>query len=211
MPFDFKKEYKDLYLPQKQPGLIEVPEIQYVAVAGAGDPNAPDGEYAAATGVLYSISYTIKMSYMGARPIEGYFPYVVPPLEGLWWTGMGGPPMDFQDKSDFRWISMIRLPSFVTEEVFAWAREEAARKKKIDTGRARLLTLTEGLCVQCMHTGPYDEEPATIARMQAYLEAHGYVTDHSDVRRHHEIYLGDPRKTAPEKLKTVIRLPVRER
>ena len=211
MHFDFKKEFKELYLPKKQPGIINVPEIQYVAVEGAGDPNRPDGAYAAALGILYSISYTIKMSYKGARAIDGYFPYVVPPLEGLWWTGNGGSPADFQDKSDFRWISMIRLPEFVTGEIFAWARDEAAHKKKIDTHRAQLLTLSEGLCVQCMHTGPYDDEPATIAAMQAYLEAHGYVTDHSDRRRHHEIYLGDPRKTPPEKLKTVIRLPIKEK
>ena len=210
MSFDYKKEYKELYQPKRQPSVIQAPEMQYVAVEGRGDPNRPDGEYAAALGILYSISYAIKMSYKGARAIEGYFPYVVPPLEGLWWSKDGCLPADLPNKADFRWISMIRLPAFVTGEVFAWAQEEAARRKGMDTAKARMLTLSEGLCVQCMHVGPYDEEPAAIKRLHDYLETHGYVTDYTD-RRHHEIYLGDPRKTAPEKLKTVIRLPIRQK
>lgn len=208
-PFDYKKEYKALYLPKEMPSIVEVPSMQYAAVRGHGDPNEPDGEYGRAVAVLYGISYTIKMSYKGSRKVDGFFEYVVPPLEGFWWMEGGAPGVDYRNKSGFNWISIIRVPEFVTEEVFAWAKEEAQRKKGIDTSLAELITVSEGLCVQCLHIGSYNEEPATVAKMDRYLLEQGYENDISDRRRHHEIYLSDPRKVSPERMKTVIRHPVR--
>ncbi|PXX50861.1 hypothetical protein DFR60_111152 [Hungatella effluvii] len=208
-PFDYKKEYKALYLPKEMPSIVEVPSMQYAAVRGHGDPNEPDGEYGRAVAVLYGISYTIKMSYKGSRKIEDFFEYVVPPLEGFWWMEGGAPGVDYRNKSGFNWISIIRVPEFVTEEVFAWAKEEAQRKKEIDTSLAELITVSEGLCVQCLHIGSYNEEPATVAKMDHYRREQGYENDISDRRRHHEIYLSDPRKVSPERMKTVIRHPVR--
>ena len=207
--FDYKKEYKALYLPKEMPSIVEVPSMQYAAVRGHGDPNEPDGEYGRAVAVLYGISYTIKMSYKGSRKVDGFFEYVVPPLEGFWWMEGGAPGVDYRNKSGFNWISIIRVPEFVTEEVFAWAKEEAQRKKGIDTSLAELITVSEGLCVQCLHIGSYNEEPATVAKMDRYLLEQGYENDISDLRRHHEIYLSDPRKVSPERMKTVIRHPVR--
>lgn len=208
-PFDYKKEYKALYLPKEMPSIVEVPYMQYAAVRGHGDPNEPDGEYGRAVAVLYGISYTIKMSYKGSRKVDGFFEYVVPPLEGFWWMEGGAPGVDYRNKSGFNWISIIRVPEFVTEEVFAWAKEEAQRKKGIDTSLAELITVSEGLCVQCLHIGSYNEEPATVAKMDHYRMEQGYENDISDRRRHHEIYLSDPRKVSPERMKTVIRHPVR--
>ena len=208
-PFDYKKEYKALYLPKEMPSIVEVPSMQYAAVRGHGDPNEPDGEYGRAVAVLYGISYTIKMSYKGSRKVDGFFEYVVPPLEGFWWMEGGAPGVDYRNKSGFNWISIIRVPEFVAEEVFAWAKEEAQRKKGIDTSLAELITVSEGLCVQCLHIGSYNEEPATVAKMDRYLLEQGYENDISDLRRHHEIYLSDPRKVSPERMKTVIRHPVR--
>lgn len=209
MAFDFKKEYKELYVPKTTPGIVTVPPVNYIAVEGQGDPNQADGEYQQAVSVLYAVSYTIKMSYKGAYQIPGFFEYVVPPLEGFWWQpGTSG--VNYQDKSGFHWISVIRLPDFVRQEDFKWAVEEASRKKKVDCSRARLLTLDEGLCVQMLHIGPYDTEPESVARMDRYLVENGYENDLSDARRHHEIYLSDPRKTLPEKWKTVIRHPIRQ-
>ena len=209
IPFDYKIEYKALYLPKEMPSIVEVPSMQYAAVRGHGDPNEPDGEYGRAVAVLYGISYTIKMSYKGSRKVDGFFEYVVPPLEGFWWMEGGAPGVDYRNKSGFNWISIIRVPEFVTEEVFAWAKEEAQRKKGIDTSLAELITVSEGLCVQCLHIGSYNEEPATVAKMDRYLLEQGYENDISDLRRHHEIYLSDPRKVSPERMKTVIRHPVR--
>lgn len=208
-PFDYKKEYKALYLPKEMPSIVEVPSMQYAAVRGHGDPNEPDGEYGRAVAVLYGISYTIKMSYKGSRKVDGFFEYVVPPLEGFWWMEGGAPGVDYRNKSGFNWISIIRVPEFVTEEVFAWAKEEAQRKKGIDTSLAELITVSEGLCVQCLHIGSYNEEPATVAKMDHYRMEQGYENDISDRRRHHEIYLSDPRKVSLERMKTVIRHPVR--
>ena len=209
MAFDYKKEYKEFYLPKNKPEIVMVPPMGFVAVQGSGNPNAPDGAYQQALSVLYGISYTIKMSKLGSRAMEGYFDYVVPPLEGLWWMeGIDG--MDYAHKERFQWISMIRLPGFVTQEDFAWAKAEAARKKGMDVSAAEYFFYHEGLCVQCMHLGPYDDEPATVAAMQSFMAENGYVDDFSDTRRHHEIYLTDVRKCAPEKLKTVIRHPVRK-
>lgn len=209
IPFDYKKEYKALYLPKEMPSIVEVPSMQYAAVRGHGDPNEPDGEYGRAVAVLYGISYTIKMSYKGSRKVDGFFEYVVPPLEGFWWMEGGAPGVDYRNKSGFNWISIIRVPEFVTEEVFAWAKEEAQRKKGIDTSLAELITVSEGLCVQCLHIGSYNEEPATVAKMDHYRMEQGYENDISDRRRHHEIYLSDPRKVSLERMKTVIRHPVR--
>ena len=210
MAFDFKKEYREFYLPKDKPGIVTVPRMNYVAVRGRGDPNAEDGEYKQSIGILYGVAFTIKMSKMGGRQIEGYFDYVVPPLEGFWWQdGVEG--IDYAHKEAFQWISAIRLPDFVTEDDLAWAVEEATRKKKADFSKAEFLRCEEGLCVQCMHLGPYDTEPATVSLMHAYADEQGYVPDLTEARLHHEIYLSDARNTAPEKLKTVIRHPVRRK
>ena len=208
MAFDYKKEYKEFYMPRNEPEIVTVPPMNYVAVRGKGDPNEEGGEYKAAIGVLYAIAYTIKMSKMGDHRIEGYFDFVVPPLEGFWWQeGVNG--VDYSRKAEFNWISLIRLPDFVTEAEFEWAAAEAAKKKKRDCSKAEFLTVDEGLCVQIMHHGAYDDEPATVALMDEYLAAKGYENDFSDTRLHHEIYLSDARKVAPEKWKTVIRHPIR--
>lgn len=208
MAFDFKKEYREFYLPKAMPALVEVPAMPFVAVRGKGDPNAENGEYKAAMEMLYGLSYTIKMSYKGDHRMDGYFEYVVPPLEGLWWQeGVQG--VDYARKEDFCWIAMIRLPDFVTREEFAWAVGEATRKKKADFSKAEYFVYEEGLCVQCMHLGPYDDEPTTVAAMDAFIAEKGYENDMTNGRFHHEIYLGDPRRTASEKLKTVLRHPVR--
>ena len=210
MPFDFKKEYKEFYLPPKKPVLVTVPRMQFLAVRGEGDPNETDGAYQQALGLLYGIAYTIKMSKKTDHRIEGYFDYVVPPLEGFWQQD-GVLDVDYTKKNAFKWISMIRLPDFVTEADVEWAKQEAARKKKTDFSAVEFFVCEEGLCVQCMHIGSYDTEPETVAAMHAFAETAGCAADFSDKRLHHEIYLSDPRKTAPEKLKTVIRHPVRIR
>ena len=210
MAFDFKKEYKEFYMPKNKPGIVSVPGMNYIAVRGQGDPNVEDGEYKQAIELLYGIAYTIKMSKKSDHQIEGYFDYVVPPLEGFWWQeGIDG--VDYAHKENFQWISVIRLPDFVTREDLGWAVKEAERKKKTDFSKVEFLTYDEGLCVQCMHIGPYDDEPATVELMHAFMEEQGYVLDINDRRLHHEIYLSDARKVAPEKLKTVIRHPIRKK
>lgn len=203
MPYDFKKEFKALYQPKTAPEIITVPPITYAAVRGEGDPNEEGGAYKNAVSALYGILYTIKMSKRGDRVINGYFDFVVPPLEGFWDN------VDYAHKERFRWISVLRLPDFVTAEVFEWAKAEAARKKKLDCSAAELLTVDEGLCVQCMHIGSYDDEPQTVAAMDAFLAENGYVNDITGERLHHEIYISDPNKCVPEKRKTVIRHPIR--
>ena len=210
MPFDFKKEYKEFYMPKGKPEIVTVPKMNYIAVRGKGNPNEEDGEYKRSIELLYGIAYTIKMSKKGDHKIEGYFDYVVPPLEGFWWQDdVDG--IDYSHKENFQWISVIRLPDFVTKADFDWAIEEATRKKKMDFSKVEFLTLEEGLCVQCMHSGSYDDEPATVAAMDKFIADNGYENDISDTRRHHEIYLSDARKVAPEKLKTVIRHPIRKK
>ena len=210
MAFDFKKEYKEFYLPKNTPGFVTVPPVNYIAVRGEGDPNLEGGAYKESIGLLYGIAYTIKMSKKTDHRIEGYFDYVVPPLEGFWWQdGVKG--IDYARKADFRWISCIRLPDFVTEEDFRWAVGEAERKKKTDFSKVEFLPVEEGLCVQCMHIGPYDDEPETVRRMDEFTEAEGFVTDLTDTRLHHEIYLTDARKADPSKMKTVIRHPVKRK
>ena len=206
MAFDYKKEYKAFYQPATKPTIVTVPPMNFVAVRGKGNPNEEDGEYKRGIEQLYGIAYTIKMSKKGDHRIEGYFDYVVPPLEGLWWTDDG--ETVYADKSILRFISMIRVPDFVKREDFDWAVAEATRKKKADFSQVEFFVYDEGMCVQCMHIGSYDDEPATIAAMQVYAEAQDYAMDLNDCRRHHEIYLSDPRKTAPDKCKTVIRLPI---
>lgn len=209
MAFDFKKEYKEFYLAKNKPQIVTVPPMNYIAVRGTGDPNEEGGAYKAAIAVLYAVSYTIKMSKLGDHRIDGYYDFVVPPLEGFWWQdGVQG--VDYTNKSSFHWISVIRLPDFVTQEDFDWAVAEATRKKKLDCSIAEFLTIDEGECVQIMHIGPYDDEPATVALMDQYLAANGYENDFSLTRMHHEIYLSDARKIAPEKWKTVIRHPVKK-
>lgn len=209
MAFDFKKEYKEFYLAKNKPQIVVVPPINYVAVRGTGDPNEEGGAYKAAIAVLYAVSYTIKMSKLGDHRIDGYYDFVVPPLEGFWWQdGVQG--VDYTNKVSFHWISVIRLPDFVTQEDFEWAVAEATRKKKLDCSIAEFMTIDEGKCVQIMHIGPYDDEPATVAVMDQYLAANGYENDFSLTRMHHEIYLSDARKIAPEKWKTVIRHPVKK-
>ena len=209
MAFDFKKEYKEFYLPKNTPEIVTVPPAHYIAVRGQGDPNEEGGAYQKAIGVLYAVAYTLKMSYKTDHRIEGFYEYVVPPLEGFWWQeGVQG--VDYANKAAFHWISVIRLPEFVTEKDFAWAVETAAKKKKRDCSAAEFLTVEEGLCVQIMHLGPYDDEPATVALMDRYLQENGYRNDLSDTRLHHEIYLSDARKVEPAKWKTVIRHPIRK-
>ena len=208
MAFDFKKEYKEFYMPKGTPSIVTVPKMNFIAVRGSGDPNEEEGEYKQAIGLLYGIAFTIKMSKKGSHQIEGYFDYVVPPLEGFWWQdGVEG--VDYSDKGSFQWISVIRLPDFVTKEDFDWAVKEASVKKKQDFSKVRFFTYDEGLCVQCMHVGSYDDEPATVRLMHEFMESEGYELDITNERMHHEIYLSDARKTAPEKLKTVIRHPIR--
>ena len=210
MAFDFKKEYKEYYMPGNKPSIVTVPSMNYIAVRGHGDPNQEGGDYKQSIGLLYGIAFTIKMSKKGDRQIEGYFDYVVPPLEGFWWQDdVDG--IDYEHKEDFNWISAIRLPDFVTKTDFDWAIEEATKKKKQDFSKVEFLTYDEGLCVQCMHIGSYDDEPATVQMMHEYMEEQGYDLNITDQRLHHEIYLSDARKVAPEKLKTVIRHPVRKR
>ena len=206
MPFDFKKEYKEYYLPPAKPGIVSVPSANYVAVRGSGNPNDESGEFKAAIEILYGVSYTIKMSYKGNHMIEGFFEYVVPPLEGLWWSERGA--VDYAHKEEFRFIVMIRLPEFVTKEDFDWAVEEASRKKGKDFSKAEFFPYDEGLCVQCMHLGSYDDEPSTIARMEEFIAAEGYRFAIDGNRHHHEIYLSDPRRCSPEKMKTVLRYPI---
>lgn len=209
MAFDYKKEYREFYMPKKKPEIVDIPEMNFIAVRGSGDPNEEDGEYKESIGLLYGIAFTIKMSKMGEHRMEGYFDYVVPPLEGFWWQdGIEG--IDYGKKELFQWISVIRLPDFVTEKEFRWAVKEAEEKKKRDFSRVEYKTLREGLCVQCMHIGPYDDEPATVALMDRYLRENGYENDFSDGRLHHEIYLSDARRTAPERCKTVIRHPIKK-
>ena len=208
MAFDYKKEYKEFYMPNAVPGIVTVPRINCIAVRGQGDPNEEYGAYKRAIGLLYGIAFTIKMSKKGDHRIEGYFDYVVPPLEGFWWQeGVQG--VDYAHKEDFQWISVIRLPDFVTEEDFRWAVAEAEQKKQKDFSKVEFLHYEEGLCVQCMHIGPYDDEPETVALMHRYAEEQGYTLDITDSRMHHEIYLSDARRVAPEKLKTVVRHPIR--
>ena len=208
MAFDFKKEYKEFYLPKDKPEIVTVPKANYIAVRGSGDPNEEDGAYQQAVGVLYAVAYTLKMSYKTDHRIKGFYEYVVPPLEGFWWQdGIDG--ADYSDKSTFNWISVIRLPDFVTKDDLDWAVKTAGAKKKIDCSKVEFLTVDEGVCVQIMHIGSYDDEPASVAQMDEYVEQNGYVNDLNAERLHHEIYLSDPRKSTPNKMKTVIRHPVR--
>ena len=210
MAFDFKKEYKEFYMPKSKPEIVTVPKANYIAVRGKGDPNDEGGAYQQAVGILYAVAYTLKMSYKTDYRIEGFFDYVVPPLEGFWWQdGVGG--IDYSDKSTFNWISVIRLPDFVTQKDFDWATGEAEKKKHLDCSKAEFLPIDEGLCVQIMHIGPFDDEPATVSMMNAYLLENGYENDFSGSRLHHEIYLSDARKVAPEKWKTVIRHPIKRK
>ena len=209
MAFDYKKEYKEFYIPQNKPSIVEVPPMNYIAVRGKGNPNAEDSEYKQSIGLLYGIAFTIRMSKRGNHQIDGYFDYVVPPLEGLWWqTNVKG--IDYSRKEDFNFISIIRLPDFVAKEDFDWAIEEAGKKKKEDFSKVEFFTYDEGLCVQCMHIGSYDDEPATVEMMHDFMIAEGYDLDITDKRFHHEIYLSDARRVAPERLKTVIRHPVKK-
>ena len=234
MAFDYKKEYKEFYMPKNIPSIVTVPKMNYIAVRGSGNPNDEEGEYKQAISLLYGIAFTIKMSKKGDHQIDGYFDYVVPPLEGFWWQGAASakpnsnaatvmPPtegrgrypqdgvvgVDYANKDSFRWISVIRLPDFVTREDFDWAVREAAAKKKQDFSKVEFFTYDEGLCVQCMHIGSYDDEPATVEAMHRFMEEQGYVLDITDQRMHHEIYLSNARKVAPERLKTVVRHPIR--
>ncbi|WP_449076727.1 GyrI-like domain-containing protein [Ruminococcus sp.] len=209
MAFDYKKEYKEFYMPKNKPGIVDVPAMNYIAVRGKGDPNDKNGEYKQSIGLLYSIAFTIKMSKMGSHKIEGYFDYAVPPLEGFWWhEGVQG--IDYTHKENFCWISLIRLPDFVTKADFDWAIAEATTKKKTNFSKVEFFTYTEGLCVQCMHLGSYDDEPSTIEILHKYAAENGYAINITDSRRHHEIYLSDARRVPPERRKTVIRIPIRK-
>ena len=209
MAFDYKQEYKEFYLPKKKPEIVEVPPMNYIAVRGTGNPDQEAGDYKKSIGLLYAIAFTIKMSKRSGHRIDGYFDYVVPPLEGFWWQeGVEG--FDYTSKELFHWISVIRLPDFVSRADFDWAVAEATAKKKQDFSQVEFITVEEGLCVQMLHIGPYDDEPAYVALMDAFIAERGYANDFSDTRLHHEIYLSDVRRTAPEKLKTVIRHPIKK-
>lgn len=208
MSFDFKKEYKEFYMPKGKPNIVTVPTMNYIAVRGIGDPNDEGGEYKRAIGLLYSIAFTIKMSKKLDHQIDGFFDYVVPPLEGFWWQdGVVG--IDYSNKASFHWISVIRLPDFVTKKDFEWAIKEATLKKKQDFSKVEFFTYDEGLCVQCMHIGPFDNEPKTVQLMHDFIEKNGYELDITNKRLHHEIYLSDARKISPDRLKTVIRHPIK--
>ena len=208
MAFDFKKEYKEFYMPKNKPEIVTVPKANYIAVRGKGNPNENDGAYQKTISILYAVAYTLKMSYKTEHKIEGFFEYVVPPLEGFWWQdNVDG--IDYADKAAFNWISVIRLPEFITKKDFEWAVETASEKKKLDCSSAEFLTVDEGLCVQIMHIGAFDDEPQTVALMDEYIAQNGYENDITESRLHHEIYLSDARKVAPEKWKTVIRHPIK--
>lgn len=209
MAFDFKREYKEFYMPKNKPEIVNIPPMNYVAVRGTGNPNEEGGDYQQAIDILYAVAYTLKMSYKTDYKIEGFFEYVVPPLEGFWWqNNVKG--IDYSSKDTFHWISVIRLPDFITEKDFSWAVQTATEKKKMDCSKAEFIKIDEGLCVQIMHLGPFDSEPATIALMDEYLKEQGYVNDINNQRLHHEIYMSDARRVAPEKWKTVIRHPIRK-
>lgn len=208
MAFDFKKEYKEFYMPKNVPEIVTIPTANYIAVRGMGDPNKAGGAYQQAIGVLYAVAYTLKMSYKTYHKIEGFFEYVVPPLEGFWWQN-DSQSIDCANKSSFNWLSVIRLPDFVTRADFDWAVATATQKKGLNCSAAEFLSIDEGLCVQIMHHGSFDDEPSTIALLDAFLAQNGYVNDMNGGRRHHEIYLSDARKVAPEKWKTVIRHPIK--
>lgn len=209
MAFDYKKEYKEFYLPKNKPSIVTIPKMNFIAVRGKGDPNEEQGEYKQAIGLLYGIAFTIKMSKMGNYQIQGYFDYVVPPLEGFWWQeGIQG--MDYTKKDKFSWISVIRLPEFVTKKDFDWAIEEATKKKGMDYSKVEFWSYEEGLCVQCMHLGSYDDEPKTLLQMEEYAKSKGYENDITEKRFHHEIYLSDPRRCQKERLRTVIRHPIKK-
>lgn len=209
MAFDYKKEYKEFYMPKKKPSIVEIPKMNYIAVRGKGNPNDENSEYKNSIGLLYAIAFTIKMSYKGTYKIDGYFEYVVPPLEGFWWQeNTNG--IDYNRKEDMNFISVIRLPDFVTEDDFKWAVDEATKKKKQDFSKVEFLTYDEGICVQCMHIGSYDNEPETVDLMHKYMEENGYALDITDSRLHHEIYLSDPRRCDESNLKTVIRHPIKK-
>ena len=207
MAFDFKKEYKEFYLPKNKPEIITVPAANFIAVRGKGNPNQEGGDYQKAIEILYSVAYTLKMSYKTDYRIEGFYEYVVPPLEGFWWMeGING--INYSNKDAFCWISVIRLPDFITKKDFDWAVETATKKKKVDCSKAEFLTIDEGLCVQMMHIGPFDNEPESVDLMDAFIAEKGYKNDFSEKRLHHEIYLSDARKVEPKDWKTVIRHPV---
>ncbi len=209
MAYDFKKEFKELYGAKSNPFIINVPALNYLAVCGKGNPNDADGEYKNAVELLYGVAYTLKMSYKTDYKINGFFEYVVPPLEGFWWhDGIKG--VDYKKKDEFQWISLIRLPDFISESDVIWAKETATKKKKSDFSKLKFFTYDEGLCVQCLHVGPYDDEPVSTAKMEEYANQNGYSIDLSKKRHHHEIYLNDPRKTDPRKLKTIIRHPIKK-
>jgi hypothetical protein len=210
MSFDFKKEYKEFYLPKNKPSIIEIPKMNYLAIRGKGNPNEENGDYKKTIGLLYQIAYTIKMSAKKNYKIHGFFEYVIPPLEGLWWQN-DRKTIDYNNKEAMNFISMIRLPDFVTKKDFEWAIKEATQKKKEDFSRVEFLTYDEGLCVQCMHIGSYDDEPKTVALMHDFMKENGYEINITDTFHHHEIYLSDPRKCEVSKLKTVIRHPIKNK
>lgn len=208
MAFDFKKEYKELYMPSTKPAIVTVPEANYIAISGKGDPNVEGGEYKQAIGKLFSMAYAIRMSHKGNCRIDGFYEFVVPPLEGFWWQE-DADDVDYADKSAFNWISVIRMPGFVTKDVLQWAIQEVSRKKKMDGTNAEFLTVEEGICVQVMHVGSFDSEPDSIVRMDQYAKDNGYMIDINSMRLHHEIYLSDVTKVPVEKWKTVIRHPIK--
>lgn len=208
MAFDLKKEFKEYYQPKNKPEIVNIPSINYLAVRGSGDPNDETGDYKKALESLYAVAYTLRMSYKTDYKINGFYEYIVPPLEGFWWQD-GTDGVNYADKTSFNWISVIRLPDFISGKDIEWAVRTATKKKKTDCSQVKFLTVNEGLCVQIMHIGPYDNEPVTVKLMDDYLAQNGYENNLNSERMHHEIYLSDPRKCLPEKMKTVIRHPIK--
>ncbi len=206
MTIDFKKTDKNLYLPKDKPMIIDVPEMLFIMIDGKGDPNN-NQSYNEAVEILYGLSYTIKMSIKKGINIPGFYDYVVPPLEGLWWIEEGEFDLKFRD--NWLWTSMIRQPEFVTQDVFQWAVDSFHKKKPdLQVERAKLKTFSEGLCVQMMHIGLYADEPVTLEIMKEFMYSNNLVDETGNKRKHHEIYLSDPNKTEPNSLKTVLRHPV---
>ncbi len=209
MAYDFKKEQKEIYQPKAKPSIVTIPKMNYLAIRGKGNPNQEGGEYQQAIQTLFPVAYALRMSYKTDYKIEGFFEYVVPPLEGFWWIdNLEG--MDYNRKDDLEWITVLRLPEFITEKDFQWAINQVSTKKGIDCSKVEFFSYDEGLCVQMMHLGHFDNETETVELMQAFIKEEGYVEDFGGGRMHHEVYISDIRKSAPEKWKTVVRHPIKK-
>lgn len=208
--FDFKKEYKAIYQPKQIPSILEIGEMTYMMVDGKGNPNTSEA-YQEAIELLYGIAYGIKMSKKQEVQPKGYFDFVVPPLEGFWDIEPSAFDGEYiLDKNKLTWTSMIRVPDFVTQEVFEEQKQKILKKKPhLSPEKIYRKVIAEGLCVQILHVGSYDDEARSIKKIDEFAEDQGYAMDITETRRHHEIYLSDYRKTEASKLKTIIRHPIK--